>query len=51
MKKETKRYMLIEFAGIEERVLNSKEEYDHLIATLTEHRLSIWYCEAALVLR
>ena len=37
MKKETKRYMLIEFAGIEERVLNSKEEYDHLIATINKH--------------
>ena len=37
MKKETKRYMLIEFAGIEERVLNSKDEYDHLIATINKH--------------
>ena len=37
MKKETKRYMLIEFAGCEERVLNSKEEYDNLINTINKH--------------
>lgn len=37
MKKETKRYMLIEFAGCEERVLNSREEYDNLINTINKH--------------
>ena len=37
MKKETKRYMLIEFAGCEERVLNSKEEYQELLDTINKH--------------
>lgn len=37
MKKETKRYMLIEFAGCEERVLNSKEEYQELLNTINKH--------------
>ena len=37
MKKEMKRYMLTEFAGCEERVLNSKEEYDELLNVINKH--------------
>ena len=37
MKKETKRYMLVEFAGCEERVLNCREEYQELLNTINKH--------------
>ena len=33
-KKETKRYTLVEYAGKKEKVLNSKQEYDELVAKL-----------------
>lgn len=37
MKKELKRYMLVEYAGSIERVLNSKEEYTGLIESINKH--------------
>ena len=37
MKKELKRYFLVEYAGYEERVLNSKEEYEALLDIINKH--------------
>lgn len=37
MKNELKRYVLVEYAGYEERIYNSKEDYDELINTINNH--------------
>ena len=37
MKKEQKRYMLVEYVGFEERFLNSKEEYTELLNFINKH--------------
>ena len=37
MKKELRRYFLAEYAGYEERVFNSKEEYESLLDVINKH--------------